>query len=232
MINETDLKDVSKESTNNVHWDDVQHKPEEYNPKYHTHAEYAKRYHQHSVNDIEGIANLEKVGHIHDERYYRKEEVDSIINSTVIPRDTNWKDVIGKPEKFPAMEHTHNESYYTRSEIDAKLRRYASKSHMHTTDDILGDDIFGDSNKENYIYTKFIVYPEDFHEDEFGLFCCQIKHNLGTTNLDVIAKDLEDIFVLVDINCLDENNIMLTAMFNETVVLLIKTVRLLDNNNK
>lgn len=224
MNNNKDFKDVSKGLANNVHWNDVQNKPEEYTPKYHTHAEYAKRYHKHNINDIEGMENFEKVGHLHDDIYYRKEEVDGIISSTIVPHDINWKDIIDKPEKFPAMEHTHHESYYTRSEIDAKLRRYAPIDHMHTT-----DDIFGDPNEEGVvstsnIYTEFVIYPEDFHEDEFGLFCCQIEHEFGTKNLDVIAKNSEGTFILVDINCLDEDNIMLTAMFNETIVLLAKKV--------
>lgn len=215
MINETDLKDVSRESINSVHWDNIQHKPEEYNPTYHTHAEYAKRYHQHSVNDIEGIADFEKIGHLHDERYYRKEEVNDIVNSTVAPHDTNWEDIIGKPEKFSAMEHTHNEHYYPKHEIDAQLRRYASKGHIHTTYDILGY-----SDKEPFVLTKFVIRPEDFREEE-GLVTLTVPHMQNSVNLIVKVMGTDTIERLVAVEYIDADNIKIWSDTKEDVTVTI-----------
>ena len=217
---------------NNVYWDDIQGKPGEYTPEYHTHSEYAKRYHKHNVSDIMDIDDFATSGHIHDDRYYTKEEVAAIVNSIDTSCEVHWDDIIGLPEKFPSMDHTHNDDYYTKSEIDAKLRRYALLDHRHTVDDIDGDFIIpgegdntgGSGENTSDIYTKFIIRSENFFEGEYGLYCHHIEHDFGTQYLDVIAKDLEGAFVLVDINCLDDNNIVLTAMYNDPIVLLAKRI--------
>lgn len=234
-MNNKENIDVSKViELSNVNWDDVQGKPEEYTPEYHTHAEYAKRYHRHNISDIVDVSDFSKVGHTHDNRYYTKEEVDAKIETAKAPCEVHWDDIIGVPESFPSTEHTHHEDYYTKNEIDSKLRKYALLEHRHTIDDIDGDFNFGNGESgenggtvvvpvgENYL--RFTIYPEYFTEDETGLFYCQIEHGLGTYNVDIITKDLDDAYVLVDVNCLDENNIILTAMDNETVVVFLRKI--------
>lgn len=231
-MNNIESVDVSKViELSNLNWDDIQSKPEEYTPEYHTHAEYAKRYHRHNISDIIDVSEFATADHLHDNRYYTKEEVDAKIEEASAPCEVHWDDIVGIPEKFPSIEHTHHDEYYTKSEINAKLRRYALIDHRHAIDDIDGDfdfipgdgsDTGGTSTKENY--TKFLIHPEYFVEDDYGLFYCQVEHNFGTENIDIITKDLEGAFVLVDVNCLDENNIILTAMSNETIVLLARKI--------
>ena len=237
-MNNNNLRDVSEETlTNSVYWQDIQGKPEEFTPEYHTHAEYAKRYHKHNVADILGVEDFATSDHLHDDRYYTKEEIDTIVNEVSAPSDVYWDDIKNIPEKFPALEHTHNDEYYTKEEIDAKLRKYALVDHRHTIDDIDGDFEANPDNGNNggnndnatnntvdSAYTMFLIYPSDFTEDEDGLFFCQVEHNFGTINIDAITKDLNGNFVLVDISCLDENNIILTAMDHDPVMLLAKKI--------
>lgn len=231
-MNNKEVIDVSKViELSNVNWDDVQGKPEEYTPEYHTHSEYAKRYHRHNISDIIDVSEFAVVGHTHDNRYYTKEEVDAKIEKAQTPCEVHWDDILGVPEKFPSIEHTHHEDYYTKSEIDSKLRKYALLDHRHTVDDIDGDFSFGNGDNGGSVvvpageeYIRFTIHPEYFTEDEMGLFYCQIEHGLGTFNVDIITKDLDDAYVLVDVNCLDENNIVLTAIDNQTVIAFLRKI--------
>ena len=126
-MNNNNLRDVSEETvTNSIYWQDIQGKPEEFTPEYHTHAEYAKRYHKHNVGDILGVEGFATSDHLHDDRYYTKEEIDTIVNEVSAPSDVYWDDIKDIPEKFPALEHTHNDEYYTKEEIETVLEIIAA----------------------------------------------------------------------------------------------------------
>lgn len=235
-MNNTNLNNISTESTIIVDWQEIQNKPSEFCPEYHTHSEYAKRYHQHSLDDLIDVNSLSKEGHTHDERYYTKDEMDSALSSFGTLQEVNWNDILNKPDSFPAMHHTHNDEYYTKDEINATLKKYALKDHKHAIGDIDGGFVVtspggiegGNGGVSEIVlyenYTQFTISSEDFSEDEYGLYYCTICHDFGTKNIATIVKDINSNLLIADIECLDEDNIIVTVMDNQPIVVLVKKI--------
>lgn len=196
-------------STGTISWEEIKNKPEHFIPTEHTHNV--------TWDDVIGKPNeYTPEYHTHDEysKRYHKHTI---------------ADIIGLEGQAYELDGTHNhdDRHYTQNQISAKLDSLQrqtqtlldSKSdlnHTHNIEDLEGLENITDCYKQYRILADMLV------EDDDGFYTCTLIHNLNTTSLNVIVKDINQKELLVDVTILNERSICLLTDSKEVLFVLLK----------
>lgn len=203
----TRSKDLSINNDMVISWEQIINKPAKYNPSEHEH-------------DIRWSDILSKPSeftpeyHTHDEyaKRYHKHTIEDIIGLEGFS--------FGENDNPNNPMHNHDDRYYTKDQSDAILFTKADKDHTHNVNDLTGLDDFLDCYKE------FIINKDSLIEDMNGFYIYQLRHDLDSTLLNVVVKNVNNKDLLVDITILSENRIEIFTCEKEDLKVLIKKISL------
>ena len=85
---------------------------------------------------LQALMSKSDIGHIHDDRYYTEEEINTLLNAK------------------SDIEHNHDDKYYIKDEIDASLDAKSDVGHTHTFDKITDKPTTLAEYGINDVYTK------------------------------------------------------------------------------